>query len=299
MSAQPLELPLPELCLVALVGISSSGKSTFAQRVFEPYEVISSDYCRGLVSNDENDQAASADAFDVLHYIVGTRLRRGLLTVVDATNTSRAAREHLVNLAREHDVLPVAIVLDLGERVAIDRHRARSDRPFHEDVIRSQSAQLKKSLRHLAKEGFRRVHVLKSPEEVEQAVIARERLLNDHTDLRGPFDIIGDVHGCLDELVELLGELDYEVIRDEANRPVDAVHPQGRTVVFVGDLVDRGVIFRHPCMRVKAIHGVEQSRQGGTLLRQVRPRTSAKDQHVDVPGAVRQLIEGKRGGVIE
>ncbi len=240
MSAQPLELPLPELCLVALVGISSSGKSTFAQRAFEPYEVISSDYCRGLVSNDENDQAASADAFDVLHYIVGTRLRRGLLTVVDATNTSRAAREHLVNLAREHDVLPVAIVLDLGERVAIDRHRGRSDRPFHEGVIRSQSAQLKKSLRHLAKEGFRRVHVLKSPEEVERAVIVRERLLNDHTDLHGPFDIIGDVHGCLDELVELLGELDYEVIRDEANRPVDAVHPQGRTVVFVGDLVDRG-----------------------------------------------------------
>ena len=77
---------IPKLSLVVLVGVSGSGKSTLALKHFKPTEVVSSDYCRGLVSDDENDQAATNDAFDVLHYIAGKRLSRGLLTVVDATN---------------------------------------------------------------------------------------------------------------------------------------------------------------------------------------------------------------------
>ena len=116
------ELKIPELCLVALVGVSGSGKSTFAARAFEPFEAVSSDYCRGLVSGDVNDQAASADAFDVLHYIVGKRLDRGLLSVVDATNVSPEARKQLIELARAHEVLPVAIVLDVPTEVAINEY---------------------------------------------------------------------------------------------------------------------------------------------------------------------------------
>ena len=100
------DLGIPELSLVALVGVSGSGKSTFARAHFRPTEVISSDFCRGLVSDDENDQAAAPDAFDVLHYIAGKRLARGRLTVVDATNVQPEARRALVALAREHDVLP-------------------------------------------------------------------------------------------------------------------------------------------------------------------------------------------------
>src|SRR3954453_22332275 len=106
-------IDVPELALVALVGVSGSGKSTFARRHFAPTQVLSSDYCRGLVADDENDQSASADAFDVLHYIAGKRLAAGRLTVVDATNTQPGARAPLVRVAREHDVLPVAIVLDV------------------------------------------------------------------------------------------------------------------------------------------------------------------------------------------
>ncbi|WP_323183959.1 AAA family ATPase [Streptomyces sp. NBC_01221] len=86
MTSPPRTLPVTDLSLVVLVGASGSGKSTFARRHFEPTEIISSDFCRGLVADDENDQSASRDAFDVLHYIAGKRLAAGRLTVVDATS---------------------------------------------------------------------------------------------------------------------------------------------------------------------------------------------------------------------
>jgi polynucleotide kinase-phosphatase len=233
-------LQIPQLCLVALVGVSGSGKSTFAARHFGRYEVISSDVCRGLVSNDENDQAATNDAFDVLGYIAGKRLAAGHLTVVDATNVSREGRAQLVALAREHDVLPVAIVLDVPVSVAVSRNAQRSDRDFGARVVKRQHDQLRRSLRGLAREGFRTVHVLSGVEEVESATITRTRLYSDRTDDHGPFDVIGDVHGCLGELVALLERLGYVVARDDQGRAVDAAHPDGRRVIFLGDLVDRG-----------------------------------------------------------
>src|SRR3712207_9290209 len=108
-----MKVTIPELSLVALVGPSGCGKSTFARRHFRATEVLSSDFCRGLVSDDENDQSATKDAFEVLHFIAGRRLRAGRLTVVDATNVQREARRPLVALAREHDLFAVAIVIDL------------------------------------------------------------------------------------------------------------------------------------------------------------------------------------------
>ncbi|WP_375431593.1 polynucleotide kinase-phosphatase [uncultured Friedmanniella sp.] len=234
------ELAIPELSLVCLVGASGSGKSTFGREHFAPFEVLSSDFCRGLVAGDENDQSATAAAFDVLHYITGRRLDGGHLTVVDATNVQPEARRTLVELARAHDVLPVAIVLDLPERVCLDRNAARPDRGFADSVVKRQRDQLRRSLRHLGKEGFRKVHVLHSEQEVADAVIVRERLLNDFRHEEGPFDVIGDVHGCRAELEALLTELGYTLLRDEQGRPVDASHPGRRKATFVGDLVDRG-----------------------------------------------------------
>jgi protein phosphatase len=234
----PLAIPSPSL--VVLVGVSGSGKSTFAARHFGPYEVISSDFCRGLVADDENDQDATQDAFDVLGYIVGKRLARSRLTVVDATNVQPNARRQLLALAKEHDLLPVAIVLDVPDGVAIERNAGRPDRDFGLGVVKRQSSQLHKSLHHLAKEGFRRVHVLHGVDEIEAAVIVREPLLNDRRDEHGPFDAIGDVHGCRSELESLLTDLGYRLVRDDRGRPIDAVPPDGRRAVFLGDLVDRG-----------------------------------------------------------
>ncbi|MEU3128899.1 polynucleotide kinase-phosphatase [[Kitasatospora] papulosa] len=224
-------LPVTDLSLVVLVGASGSGKSTFARRHFKPTEIISSDFCRGLVADDENDQSASGDAFDVLHYIAGKRLAAGRLTVVDATNVQPESRKQLVQLARQYDVLPIAIVLDLPEEVCQARNATRPDRagmPRH--VVQRHRRELRRSLRGLEREGFRKVHVLRTEEEADTAEVVLERRYNDLRHLTGPFDIIGDIHGCSSELDTLLGKLGYE----------NGSHPEGRTAVFVGDLVDRG-----------------------------------------------------------
>ncbi|MEW2474573.1 polynucleotide kinase-phosphatase [Micromonospora gifhornensis] len=233
-------LGVPELALVALVGVSGSGKSTFARRHFAPNQVLSSDAFRAMVADDENDQSASADAFDALHYVAGKRLRAGRLTVVDATNLQPHARAALVRVAREHDVLPVAIVLDVPEALAWARTEARADRTFGKQVLARMSRDLRRTYAQLAREGFRKVHVLRGVDEIDAAQIRFERLFNDRRELTGPFDIVGDVHGCRAELESLLGRLGWQLHRDEAGRAVDATHPAGRTAVFVGDLVDRG-----------------------------------------------------------
>ncbi len=235
----PRELAVPELSLVVLVGVTGSGKSTFARAHFKPTEVISSDHCRGLVADDENDQSATPAAFEVLRFIAAQRLAAGRLTVVDATNVQPEARRGLVMLAREYDVLPVAIVLDLPEKVCAERNAARPDRDFGAHVIRRQRSQLRRGLHGLQREGFRAVHVLRTPEEAGAATVTRTRLFSDLRHEHGPFDVIGDVHGCLPELEQLLGQLGYAIGRDAAGRPVAAHHP-GRRAVFLGDLVDRG-----------------------------------------------------------
>ena len=235
-----LRLRLPARGLVVLVGVSGSGKSTFAREHFKATEVISSDFCRALVADDENDQSATPDAFDVLHYLAGTRLRRGLLTVVDATNVQAKARAELVALARSHDALVDAVVLDVPESVAVERNAARADRDFGSHVVRRQHRDLKRSLGRLRKEGFRRVHVLTDADEVASVEIVRERPWNDRTELHGPFDLVGDVHGCASELRTLLTRLGWQVRDDDEGLAVGATHPEGRTAVFVGDLVDRG-----------------------------------------------------------
>ncbi|WP_157246073.1 polynucleotide kinase-phosphatase [Nonomuraea typhae] len=223
-------ISVPELSLVVLVGVSGSGKSTFAAKHFKRTQVISSDFCRGLVSDDENDQSATPAAFDLLHHIVGVRLSRGLFTVVDATNVQYQARKSLIELARQHDVLADAIVLDVPEETAIARNETRPDRDFGAGVVIRQRKDLRRSLGKINRDGFRKVHVLRGLDEIDAATITYEKAWSDLRHLHGPFDIIGDVHGCRAELETLLGELGWQGVH----------HPEGRTAVFVGDLVDRG-----------------------------------------------------------
>ena len=233
-----MNIAIPELSLVILIGVTGSGKSTFAARHFKATEVISSDFCRGLVADDQNDQSATPAAFDVLRYIAGKRLAAGRLTVIDATNVQPQARRDLVALAREHDVLPVAVVLNVPEGVCLQRNASRPDRDFGPHVVRRQRDQLRRGLKGLPREGFRYVHVLSDPDDV---TVTRTRLYNDLRHETGPFDVIGDIHGCRAELEMLLeSQLGYVLDRDEHGRATSARHPAGRRAVFVGDLVDRG-----------------------------------------------------------
>jgi polynucleotide kinase-phosphatase len=218
---------------------------------------VSSDVCRGLVADDENDQSASGDAFELLHYLVAKRLKRGLLTVVDATNVQAEGRKPLVALARQYHVLPVAIVLDVPDAVAHARNAHRSDRRhLGPHVIARHRQDLRRSLRNLRDEGFRHIFHLRGVEEVDAVQgILRDRLYNNRKEETGPFDIIGDVHGCYDELLALLGDLGYQVfeepvndVRDLGIRVVAPLVGRGgevrgderRKAVFLGDLVDRG-----------------------------------------------------------
>lgn len=247
-----MHIEIPKLSLVVLIGPSGSGKSTFARKHFRSTEVLSSDYFRGLVSDDENNQAVSADAFDALHYMAAKRLALGRLTVIDATNVQPESRAPLVALAKKYHCLPVAIVFDLPEHICHSRNQTRSNRTFGPHVVRQQRSQMRRNLRDLRREGFRSAFVMHSVEEVDAAVIERVPLWNDRTDESGPFDIIGDVHGCADELELLLEQLGYVrgSMYDSAETSLNAAdagwgdvvyrHPAGRKAIFVGDLVDRG-----------------------------------------------------------
>ena len=237
-----MEITVPELSLVVLVGASGSGKSTFARKHFKPTEILASDECRALISDDENNQTITPEAFELLYYIAAKRLALGKLVVVDATNVQQRDRRGLLRLAREYHVFPIAVVLDLPERLCHDRNADRPNRNFGPHVVRHQARQLRKSLRSLKREGFRQTHVLKSPEEVDSVTLARQPMWTDKRSETGPFDIIGDIHGCFEEARELLDKLGYAVSETplESGIRYSVTPPDGRKAVFVGDLVDRG-----------------------------------------------------------
>ena len=238
-----MKITFPELSLIVLIGASGAGKSTFARQHFKSTEILSSDYFRGLVSDDENDQTATKDAFDVLHYIAAKRLAAAKLTVIDATNVQPESRKPLLNLAKQFHCFAVAIVFDLPESVCQERNKQRPNRQFGPHVVRNHTRSLKRSLGNLKREGFRFIYKLSSVEEIEAVEVSKQRMWTNRKDEHGPFDLIGDVHGCCDELEQLLQQLGYVANNSNSdsfwNFPT-YTHPQGRKAIFLGDLVDRG-----------------------------------------------------------
>ena len=171
-----MRIVIPELSFVVLIGPSGSGKSTFARRHFRPTEILGSDTFRGLVSDDENDQTATEDAFEALYSVARKRLARGRLTVLDATNVQPESRKKAVAVAREFERLPIAIVLDLPEQVCNERNRSRTDRDWNPYLAGTQRQQFLRGMKDLEREGFKKTYVLRSVEEVEAATVVREPL---------------------------------------------------------------------------------------------------------------------------
>ena len=171
-----MRIVIPELSFVVLIGPSGSGKSTFARRHFRPTEILGSDTFRGLVSDDENDQTATEDAFEALYSVARKRLGRGRLTVLDATNVQPESRKKAVAVAREFERLPIAIVFDLPEQVCNERNRSRTDRDSNPYLASTQRQQFLRGMKDLEKEGFRKTYLLSSVEEVDAASVVREPL---------------------------------------------------------------------------------------------------------------------------
>jgi protein phosphatase len=243
-TASSMTIHIPEFALVLLVGPSGCGKSTFARKHFKPTEVLSSDFFRGMVSDDEMNQAASEDAFELLHLVCAKRLAAGRFTVIDATNVRPESRKPFLEMARKYHVAPVAVVFNFTAEFCHDRNQKRAaERPFGPHVTRRHAEDLQRSLKRLEEEGFRRVYVLNTEEEVNAVTFERYRLPVNRREEAGPFDIIGDVHGCLGELMLLLVKLGYRMkrVRDADEREYWRVsHDENRRLVFVGDLCDRG-----------------------------------------------------------
>jgi len=168
-------LVIPGSSLVLLIGASGAGKSTFARKHFKATEVVSSDRCRALVCDDEDDQSASRDAFELVRLMVRKRLARGRLTVVDATNVQASARRDLHKIAALHGSPVVAIVFDLPENVSVAHNLKRGTRVVPLAIIRRQIRNLKASLAKLEKEGFAQVCVLETQSAVNMLRIQRIR----------------------------------------------------------------------------------------------------------------------------
>ena len=229
-----MRIEIPKVCVVAMVGVSGSGKSTFAKKYFKETEILSSDYFRGLISDDENNQAVSKAAFEALYFVAEKRLSINRTVVIDATNVKPRDRAQVIDLAKKYDVLPVAIILNTPEDICIERDNNRSNRQVGNGVISRQSNELKRNIKDLRKEGFRYIYSIDDPN--EELEIVRVPSWTEKYEEHGPFDIIGDIHGCFDELIELLEKLGYIV---DING-FTAFHKEGRKVIFIGDLCDRG-----------------------------------------------------------
>lgn len=204
-------LEIPELALVLLVGITGSEIASFTSQHFLPAEVVSSDFCQGLICDEETHPLVNSEAFQLVYAIAEQRLKLGHLTVIDATHMPSDARQNALKLAKAQNVQIVAIVLP------------------HEHQ------QMTRTVKQLKREGIRQIHVFNSPEEFDAVKIERKPLCTNKKEQQGPFDIIGDVHGCCDELEALLLKLGYTQEKKLLYRP-----PPGRKAFFVGDLIDRG-----------------------------------------------------------
>jgi protein phosphatase len=236
--ARSILLDVPDFCLVVLIGATGAGKSTFANRRFEPSEVISLDLCRLQVTDDEDDTSADGDAVDLARTIAEKRLKNRRLAVVDAGNTRAIDRRPFVQAARHCHAPLVAIVIDPGLEVCIARNKLKRGSDLKPSVAKRMIQEMRGGLSGLPREGFHQVWELASVEAVDTARIERRPLPIDRRAEAGPFDIIGDVHGCAGELEALLHRLGYVLSRKEAGFVLSS--PHGRKLVFVGDLVDRG-----------------------------------------------------------
>ena len=237
-----MRIEIPDWGLILMIGASGAGKSTFARKHFRATEVLESDHYRNVVGDEVRDGRTTRDAFAVMAEITRRRLLAKRRAVIDATNLAPEDRRTFLNAARAAHAPMAAIVVDPGLKACLEHNEGRTDaRPRY--VIERHCRTMKRVLKGLKRDRLRQVWRLKSAAEAAEATIEAKPISCNRRDLAGPFDIIGDIHGCADELKALLARLGYEV-RDwqspETGQAFTVSHPVGRRLVFLGDLTDRG-----------------------------------------------------------
>lgn len=226
-----MEIKMPEASLVVMCGVAGCGKSTFALKNFRQTAVVSSDRCREIVSDDEGNMEASRGAFELFYFIIEKRMGMGRLVIADSTALSYDARKKLLGLAYSYNYHVVLIAFDVLLDTALKRNSMR-DRKVSEKVIQKQYRAFTRALKYIDKEGFDQMAILRESEMegITFDIVSSKMEIEDS----GPFDIISDIHGCCSELELLLHKLGYNKDEDTYR------HPEGRKVIFSGDIVDRG-----------------------------------------------------------
>lgn len=159
--------------LVLLVGASGSGKSTFAAKHFKPYEVVSSDRCREMITDDAADQSVTPAAFNLVRYLAHCRIQAGRSAVVDATNVQVPARARMIRMAARRHVPISAIVFTVPLQTCLERNARRSERTVPEEAIATQVQALNDSIPAIRVEGYAQLLVLDSPASIDALRIVR------------------------------------------------------------------------------------------------------------------------------
>ncbi len=237
-----MEIKIPDFALVLLIGPSGSGKTHFANNFFASAEILSQQQFQDMLSDDGSDENLHGEALKLMYQAIELRLKYRKTCVVDAELLTQESRKELRRLFRKYHAKVISIVFTANAKICLERNASRPDSDSRTQLVRSQIGRMERIPKELEEEGFK-TRFLVGPEN-EDLHVVRTRMRSDFRHEQGPFDIVGDVHGCFEELVKLLQELGYVVEQVESKLEIGPNYvvsaPHGRRIVFVGDLCDRG-----------------------------------------------------------
>ena len=154
-----INITLPRRTLLVLCGPAGAGKSTFAAQRFVATSIVSSDHCRAMICDDENNQQVNRDTFDLFYYIIQKRLYLGRFTVADSTALHPDARRRLRTQSRHFSYYGCLLIFNTPPDICLTRNQLRS-RSVEEQVILYHTGLLQQTLLDAPTEGWEQIHVL-------------------------------------------------------------------------------------------------------------------------------------------